>query len=139
MTGAHLIAIAGGLGAVTGIIELVRRRQLREKYAVLWLVLAVGVGILGLWPGLLDTVAHALGIVDPPNLLYFAALLVLLLIVVHLSWEVSRLEGENRTLVEEVAMLRLEFNLSQMSSSRVQPPPTGASRGRHDRVESPGS
>lgn len=118
MTGAHLIAILGGLGAVTGIIELVRRRQLREKYAVLWLILAVGVGILGLWPGLLDTVAHALGIVDPPNLLYFAALLVLLLIVVHLTWEIGRLESDNRTLAEEVAMLRLEFDLSQVSADR---------------------
>ena len=51
---------------------------------------------------------HRLGIADPPNLLLFGAVLVLLLVSVHLSWEVSRLEEETRTLAEEIGLLRMQ-------------------------------
>jgi hypothetical protein len=103
----HAIALVAGLVVLAAMVELLRRRQLREKYAVLWLGVSLVVVVLAVFPGLLDTVAGWLGIADPPNLLLFAAVLVLLVVCVHLSWEVSRLEDETRALAEEVALLRM--------------------------------
>jgi len=106
----HVIAGVAGLLVLAAMVELLRRRQLREKYAILWLGVSLVVIVLAAFPGLLDWSAHRLGIVSPPNLLLFAAVLVLLLVSVHLSWEVSRMEEETRTLAEEVGLLRMQVD-----------------------------
>jgi hypothetical protein len=104
----HVIAAVCGLLVLGVMVELLRRRQLREKYAILWLGVSLVVVVLAAFPSLLNWIAHRLGISDPPNLLLFASVLVLLLVSVHLSWEASRLEEETRTLAEEVALLRMQ-------------------------------
>ncbi len=106
----HVIAGVAGLLVLAVMVELLRRRQLREKYAILWLGVSVVVIVLAAFPGLLDWSAHRLGIDSPPNLLLFAAVLVLLLVAVHLSWEASRMEEETRTLAEEVGLLRMQVD-----------------------------
>lgn len=108
MNTTQVVALFGGLATLAMMVELLRRRQLREKYAVLWLGVGLVVAVLGVWPPLLDRIADWLGVVDPPNLLFFLAILTLLVVNVHLSWEVSRLEDETRTLAEEIAFLRAE-------------------------------
>lgn len=108
MSTTQIVALAGGLITLWLMVELLRRRHLREKYAILWLGVGVAVAVLGAWPPILDRVAGWLGVIDPPNLLFFLAILVLLIVTVHLSWEVSRLEDETRTLAEEIAFLRAE-------------------------------
>lgn len=105
MTGVHVIALVGALITVGVIFELLRRRQLREKYAVLWLVVGMVVAVLAIFPRLLTVVAHGLGVEVPLNLLLFVAALVLLMVSVHLSWEVGRLEDKSRRLAEDVAIL----------------------------------
>lgn len=87
-------------------IELVRRRQLREKYALLWMSVGVGGIILGLGRTLVDRLARALGVSYGPSFVFLGAILFLLLVCMHLSWEVSRLEERTRILAEEMALLR---------------------------------
>ena len=106
MTRAQILALVAGGAALALILDLVRRRQLREKYAALWLVMGTGMAVLAVLPDLLDRVAGWLGVADPPNLLFFIALIVLLTVVVQLSFELSRLEERTRVLAEEVALLR---------------------------------
>jgi len=84
-------------------------RALREKYAVLWLAIGVLVLILGLFPGLLATVARWLGVALPSNLIFGLAILLLLGVALHLSWELSRAEDEIRRVAEETALLRADL------------------------------
>ena len=109
MSDVRIVGLASGLLVLVLMVSLLRRRQLKEKYAVLWLSTSLPVALLAVFPGLLDTIARFLGVADPVNLLLFLAVLVLLGVCVHLSWESSRLEDETRTLAEEVALLRLQF------------------------------
>lgn len=106
MSGVSVIALAGGVAILAGIFELLRRGRIREKYAVLWSVVGAVVAIFALMPHLIDVIAKPLHIADPPNLLLFSACAVLLLVVVQLSCELSRLEDKTRVLAEEVALLR---------------------------------
>jgi hypothetical protein len=108
MSPVHIVSLATATVLLVSIVELLRRQVLREKYAVVWLLLAVAVVFLAVWPGLLDHTAHVLHVVDPVNLLLFGAFAVLLLVCLHLSWESSRLEEETRVLAEDLAMLRLQ-------------------------------
>lgn len=91
------------------IFELLRRRQLREKYAVLWLVVGLGTLPLGFIPWSLDNVSSWLGVASGASLVLFLAVVFLLIVCIHLSWEASRLEDETRSLAEEVALIRAEM------------------------------
>ena len=93
--------------SIVFILELVRRRQLREKYALLWLAVGAVVLVVGLSPSLLDRISGALGIEYGPSTLFLFSILFLVLVVAHLSWEISRLEEKTRRLAEEVALLRV--------------------------------
>jgi hypothetical protein len=114
----HVMPLIAGLIAVGFMVELLRRRQLKEKYAVLWVVIGAGMLLLAIWPGLLDITARALSIKSGPNLLLFVAALVLIVVCVHLSWEVSRLEDRSRALAEEVGLLRLELDSRPQQASQ---------------------
>jgi hypothetical protein len=93
--------------AIVGVVfEMLRRKKLREKYAALWLIVGVGTLILAAFPSLLTVVAVAVGVQLPSNLLFIISILLLLGVCLHLSWEISVVEDETRTLAEEVAILR---------------------------------
>ena len=113
MSSTYLVALVGSLLVLAGIVELLRRRQLGEKYAVLWLVVGILLLIFTVFPGLLTGLASGLGVAVPTNLMFFVGILFLVGVVLHLSWEVSRLENETRKLAEDQAILRLEVEQLQ--------------------------
>ena len=104
------------LAAITALVtfifvgDLLRRGVLKEKYAVLWLVVA-GIGLVfAIVPGLLDWLGASLGIGAPVNLLFFVMGVVLVLVSVQLSYELSRHEARIRRLAEEVALLKQQID-----------------------------
>ena len=99
------------LAAITAVIVFVfilwmlRRGILREKYAVIWLLVAAIALLFSLVPGALRWVSDLFGVVIPSNLLFFVTLVLLVLVSVQLSYELSRHEARIRRLAEEVALL----------------------------------
>ncbi|MDQ4149700.1 MAG: DUF2304 domain-containing protein [Actinomycetota bacterium] len=93
---------------VSFIVALVRRRQLRAKYSMLWLSLGAGMILLAASPKLLDNIASRLGVLYPPAILFLLAIVLLITVSVHFSWELSRLEDRIRSLAQEVALLTVE-------------------------------
>lgn len=102
----YLFAILGAVVTLGFMLELLRRRRLREKYAALWIVVAVAVIAAVAFPGLLDKAAALVGVTVPINLVFFVSMLLLLVICVQLSSEVSTLERKTQTLAEEIALMR---------------------------------
>jgi hypothetical protein len=105
------------------ILELLRRRQLREKYAMLWLAVIAVILPIAIFPRALDGVATKLGIASGASLILFLGVVFLLIVSIHLSWEVSRLEEETRTLAEDAALLRTEMReqLDALRRERREP------------------
>jgi len=106
-----MIVIAGiglALLVLAIIISLLLRRQLREKYATLWLLIGIVILILAVFPGLLLGLSDALGVAVPSNLIFALALVLLVGVALHLSWELSQAEDEVRRVAEDVAILRTE-------------------------------
>jgi hypothetical protein len=106
----YFFAVAACLALVVFLVVLLRTRRLREKYAATWLVVALGVCVFGAFPGAVAAVADAVGVQTPSNLLFALALIVLLLVCIQVSVEITSLEEETRTLVEEVALLRFDVD-----------------------------
>jgi hypothetical protein len=95
------------------VFEMLRRGILREKFAALWLVVSVGVLVMAAFPRIVSRLAETLGVQVPANLLFFLTAVLLLLVSVQLSYEVSRLEARTRRLAEEVALVREEVRQIQ--------------------------
>jgi hypothetical protein len=94
------------------IFELLRRRRLIERYALIWLGSGIVLLVLAIWTGLLEIVSNALGIAYPPNALFAFAFAFVLLLLMHFSIAISRLSGETKVLAQEVA--RLDKKLREM-------------------------
>lgn len=105
----RVLPIVGAFLTLLVIVDLLRRRQLREKYAVLWLIVSLFVALFAVFPSALSALSELAGVKTPVNLLFFVAALVLLVVCVQLSYEISRLEDETRAIAEELAILRLEL------------------------------
>jgi hypothetical protein len=105
---AHLVVFGVVLIGAWFLFRLLRKRQLRGKYMLLWMFVGLTVLVLAAFPSLLDHAANVLGIYSGPNLLFLLAIAFLLLVCIYFSWELSRLEERSRVLAEEVAILRGE-------------------------------
>ena len=55
------------------VLDLVRRRRLVERYALLWMVAALVLLVLSIWTGGLDVIADAMGIQEPANAIFILA------------------------------------------------------------------
>ncbi len=115
-------AITFSVAILAFIVGLLLRRQLREKYAVLWLVIGFTVLVLSIWPALLDHLAELAGVQVPSNLLFTLALALLLGVALHLSWELSRAEEEIRRVAEEVAINRADLERLAAEVERQRKP-----------------
>jgi hypothetical protein len=89
------------------VLELIRGRRLKERYALLWLVTGVVLLVLALWRDGLNTIAGWLGVSGyPPAILFAAATLFVIVVLLHYSTVLSRLDDEKTLLAQELALLR---------------------------------
>ncbi|MBF4763029.1 DUF2304 domain-containing protein [Nocardioides islandensis] len=109
MMGANLLGLAMAVAILVTLFEMLRRHRLREKYALIWFLIALAAVVVAVFPGLLGWATDLLGLSLPSNLLFFVASVVLLLLTLQHSYELGRLEERTRTLAEEVGLLRLEI------------------------------
>jgi len=105
-TETHLVVAILTVVAVAVIVRMVRRGVLKAKYTVLWLTVGLVLAVTASVPTVLDTVAERLGIWYQPTLFLLLAIGFLLLVAMHFSYELSRLEKRVRALAEELALLR---------------------------------
>jgi len=114
------ISIAAAIGSVLLlliVLELIRGRRLKERYALLWLATGVVLLVLSIWRGGLNTIAGWLGVTSyPPAVLFAVATLFIFLVLLHYSTVISRLTDENVDLAQRIALLEERL-------SRERPPP----------------
>lgn len=87
------------------ILEFARRRKLKEEYAWLWMLTAIGMAVLTTWYSLLEWLTHLIGAVTVTTTLFIFGLTFLLLICVQFSLVISRLTLQVRRLTQELAIL----------------------------------
>jgi len=90
--------------------ELIRKKRLREEYAILWLFTGIVVLVFSLWPAFFLSQFFA----KISGIFYLSAVVLiafffLLLIVFHFSVVISKLTGQNKDLAQRYALLEMEF------------------------------
>ena len=106
-TATRILAIAGSLSILLVIVELVRRRRLKEEYSVLWIVTGLVLLVLSLWYELLLKITSLIGAVLPSSTLFFFGLTFVMLMLLHFAVRVSLLERRVMALAQEVGLLNV--------------------------------
>jgi hypothetical protein len=104
-TNLRIVALVGSIGLLLFIIELVRRRRLKEEYTVLWVLTAIVFILLAAWTNLLRELTHAIGAISESSTLYFFGILFVILLLLHFSVRVSALERKLVSLIQELGLL----------------------------------
>ncbi len=104
-----VVTIAGvtaSLALIGVILELIRRRRLRERYALLWLVTGLVLLALSAWRDGLNTIAGWVGVTQyPPAVLFASGTLFIILVLLHYSTVISKLADQNTILAQRIALL----------------------------------
>ena len=107
------VSIVGAIASVLlvlVVLELVRGRRLKERYALLWLATGVVLLVLSVWRGGLNTIASWLGVTSyPPAVLFAVATLFILLVLLHYSTVISKLADQNTILAQRLAILEAKL------------------------------
>ena len=102
---AQVIAVVGCVLLFLSVLELVRRRRLKEEYSILWMVVSFGMGLLAAWGDLLLAITRLVGAYSANSVIFFSAILFLMGLVLHLTVRTSGLTEQNKDLAQEVALL----------------------------------
>lgn len=128
-----LVSVAAAIASVLLILvvlELIRGRRLKERYALLWLGTGVVLLVLSLWRDGLNTIAGWLGVESyPPAILFALAILFVIVVLLHYSTVLSSLTDDNVRLAQEVGLLRerirsQDARLSSLESGGTPEPGT---------------
>ena len=127
MTHLQVISTLGAAALLLIVLELVRRRRLLERYALVWLAVGVALVVLGAWGGLLETISDTLGVAAPANALFAIGLGFLIVLVLNFSVAVSQLTDQSKVLAQRLALLeerlRRQERLTDGEAAAPEPEP----------------
>ena len=109
------ILVTGGLFVL--VFELVRRRRLLERYALVWLGASSVLLVLAVWKGLLNEIAHAIGIYYAPSALFVIAFGFILILLLNFSLVISRLADQNKVLAQRLGMLQQRLDAQEAAAA----------------------
>jgi hypothetical protein len=132
-TKAQIVALVATLAIFLLVLELVRRRRLAERYALLWMLAAIAILVLAIWTDGLDVIADLMGIQEPANAIFILAFGVVFVLLLHFSVATSRLAEETKILAQENARLDLELREGRGQVPGANGASPSADQPAHDR------
>ena len=114
----QIFALIVGIAISIFIVEMVRRKKLREEYSWLWLITSLGIIVLVIWYDLLVFITELIGAVLPTTTLFILSFLLLFLISLHYSVKISSLTDQVRKLAQKIAILQSELDEQRKTSQK---------------------
>jgi Ca2+/Na+ antiporter len=107
------------LAFLVATFEFIRKRRLREEYAILWLLTALAIAVLSLWPGLVEVLSRITGFY------YISSVVAILFVFVvglmmHYSIVVSKMKEDNKELAQKHALLEQKVRAMERRTANPQ-------------------
>ena len=112
-TKVQVVALIVTLGILLMVLELVRRRRLAERYALLWMGVSIALLVLAIWRNGLDVIADLMGVEQPANAIFILAIGAGFVLLLHFSVATTRLSEETKILAQESARLEQELRAAR--------------------------
>lgn len=117
MVRAQILAIITSLLFLLYIGRLIVKGRLREEYSFVWIVSTIVLLVFSFWRDGLELVANILGVYEAPNLIFAAAIFIIMIYLLHLSTVSSKLQEQNKKLTQEIALLREKMKKDKSESA----------------------
>ena len=101
-----IISALSSIGLLIFIIELTRKRKIREPYALIWIALGFLILVFSIFKDRLDFIAHLAGIYYAPSLLIILIIFFGMVLGIHFTLVISKLAENNKTLIQEIGLLK---------------------------------
>ncbi|MET0932682.1 MAG: DUF2304 domain-containing protein [Mycetocola sp.] len=108
--GSYILGIVSALAAFLLVLEMLRRRRIRERHAVWWMVGTILALIVSIFPNLLTLLSDAIGVTLPINLVFFLSIGILVLVCLQHAAELTQVEAHTRSLTERVVLQDLRIS-----------------------------
>ena len=115
-------AILGAVVLFALLFELVRRGRLKERYSFLWFLTGIVLVVFVIRRDWLEDLSALVGIYYPPTALLIILVFFLLLILIHYSTVITRLMGDNQTLVQELGLLESRVRELERENEKAEEP-----------------
>jgi hypothetical protein len=102
----QIIAIIASLSFLAYIGRLITKGKLREEYSIVWIVCTAILILFSFWRQGLEIISNIVGVYAAPNLVFTGAIFVIFIYLLHLSVVMSRMQQQNKTLAQEIALLK---------------------------------
>ena len=112
----RVFVMLAGLAILFFILNLVRKKKIREQYSLLWIVASVVLVLTAVFSPAVDRLAHLVGIYYPPAFLFLIAIFMILVLQFHFSTVISNLREQNKALIQDVGILEAEVRRMRESS-----------------------
>ncbi len=109
----QIATILVSLAFLSYIGRLIVRGRLREEYAFVWVACTVILLFFSVWRNGLNVISSALGVFYPPSLVFMGAIFAILIYLLHLSVEVSRLRSINKNLAQKIALMENHIGMAE--------------------------
>ena len=112
-----------GLAVAALIILLIRKDRLHVRHGLTWIIVASCFAILGMFPGIIDSLARLTGVSYPPILGITVAIGLLVIKILLMDLERSKIEMRNQRLVQRMAMLEADITELRQDHHNTPKPP----------------
>jgi hypothetical protein len=102
----QIISIVSSILIILFVISLIRQRKLREEYSILWIVGGLVLIVFSVWRSLVDILAGLVGVAYAPAIILLTGIFFGVLMFMHFTVVISKLSDQNKTLVQEIALLK---------------------------------
>lgn len=119
MTMLNIVIFIGATGVFLTVLELVRRRRLREEYSLVWLFASLVYLVVALWPGSTALLAEFLGVSSPVMAVLFIGVNFLILILIQYSIRLSKLTDRFKDLTQQISIIDHELSVTTGDLFRI--------------------
>ncbi|NQT78527.1 MAG: DUF2304 domain-containing protein [Bacteroidetes bacterium] len=115
----QIVAITVSLLLFLFIMYLIRSQRLKEEYSLLWIFFSLVFILFSFWRSALDYISELLGVAYPPAALFMILLMAIFLILIEFSIIISKLADKNKSLAQEIGLLKLEMEKLRNGEKRI--------------------
>lgn len=104
----RIILIVVSVVTLFYMVHKIRQSKLQIEHALFWIIFAVMLVILGIFPQIAIGLSQMLGLQSPANLVFLFIIFILLVKLFRVTIEISRLEDRIKSLIQHEAIREYE-------------------------------
>jgi hypothetical protein len=116
----QIFALVASVALLIFIVDMVRRRRLREEYSWLWIAVGVVIFALSAWFGLLQWLTNLIGAVVPASTLFVLGILFLVVTNIYFSMKISTLTTQVKNLAQRLAIVDHYVHEDRSAAARAE-------------------